>query len=254
MIYLRSFIYNILYFGLLGLGCIIVSILFFIPESWNVKFWNYGIVRINRFLLRVICGIKIEIRGQEFISQQGVIYAAKHESSLETYIMTAYLTRAVVILKKELTKIPVFGWAVHLYGMIKVDRGSGSVAMKQMLTESKKALDRQRPIIIFPEGTRRKPGAKPEYKPGIYFMESNLHVPVIPVALNTGLFWKKNSFLRYPGTVVIEFMAPMPTGLSKKEFMDELEFRIENKCKELNNEAIQKYPYVAPMMEKNSDV
>ena len=249
MIYIRSLIYNILYFGTLGLGCIFVSLFFFLPESWHARFWNYGIVRMGRFFLRTVCGLKIEVRGTQYIHQNdGVIYASKHESSLETYVITTILTRSVVILKKELTMIPIFGWALHLYGMIKVDRASGGAAMKQMLVESEKALKKGRPIVIFPEGTRMKPGAKADYKSGIYFMESNLKCPVIPVALNTGLFWKKNSFLRYPGTAVIEFMEPMPQGLGKKEFMDELEFRIENKCKELNNEALKKYPYVAKMM------
>ncbi|MDR1026449.1 MAG: 1-acyl-sn-glycerol-3-phosphate acyltransferase [Lactobacillus sp.] len=248
MIYIASLIYNIVFFSLIATGCIIVSVLFWIPQSWNMKLWNYGFIALGRFFLKAICGLEIEVRGKQYIDQNKGIYAAKHQSSLETYVMSTILKRVTFILKKELTYIPIFGWALDLYGMINIDRSSGGRAMRKMLEESKKAIKKNRPIIIFPEGTRMKPGAPCNYKPGVYFMYENLDLPVIPVALNTGMFWKKSSFLRLPGKAVIEFMEPMPKGLSKKEFMDELEFRIENKTTELNNEAIKNYPYTSKMM------
>ena len=120
--------------------------------------------------------------------------------------------------------------------MIPVDRSAGGAAMKNLLKEAKIRLAAKRPIMIFPEGTRVKPGTVSGYKPGLLFIAQNLKVPVVPVALNTGLFWQKNSFLRHPGKVIIEFMEPMPDNLDKKDFMDELQKRIENKCAELNAE------------------
>lgn len=127
--------------------------------------------------------------------------------------------------------------------MIPVNRAAGGSAMKAMMKEAKDRMSKGRPIIIFPEGTRCKPGTTKGYKPGLLFIAEQLKAPVIPVALNTGLFWAKNSFLRYPGKVIIEFMEPMPEIADKKEFMAELEKRIEGKCAELNAETLKNYPY-----------
>lgn len=200
--------------------------------------------------LKLIAGMEIEIRGKEYMKQEGVLYASKHESALETYCLSSYITKLVFVLKKELTYIPLFGWAQYFYGMIPVNRSAGGAAMKNMLKAAKNRLDDKRPIIIFPEGTRVKPGTINGYKPGLLFIAQNLNVPVIPVALNTGLFWQKNSFLRHPGKVIIEFMEPMPTDLDKKDFMAELQKRIENKCAELNAETIKNYPQAAKLLVK----
>lgn len=167
---------------------------------------------------------------------------------METYVLTNYIRRATFILKKELTYIPIFGWAQHFYGMIPVDRSAGSAAMKNMLRHAKTKTEEGRPIIIFPEGTRRQPGQEPIYKPGVALLYQHLNLPVIPVATNTGLFWKKSSFLRYPGTVIFEFMEPLPAGLDKQHFMSELQNRIEDKCRELNEETVKKYPYTKALM------
>lgn len=245
MIYLRSLLANIGVFGTIITGCVVTSIVGVFSPKATVKLWNYFFMPIAMWFLRIFAGLKIEIRGQEYMRQEGVIYASKHESSLETYCMSSYIKKAVFILKKELTYIPIFGWAQYFYGMIPVNRASGGAALKMLLKEAKIRMDAGRPIIIFPEGTRCKPGTTKGYKPGLLFIAEHLKTPVIPVALNTGFFWAKNSFLRYPGKVIIEFMEPMPEIKDKKEFMIELEKRIEGKCAELNAETIKNYPYVA---------
>ena len=148
-------------------------------------------------------------------------------------LLTNYLKSAVFILKKELTYIPLFGWAQYFYGMIPINRSAGSKAMKDMLTAARNRINLGRPIIIFPEGTRKAPREEPNYKPGVALLYNHLNVPVIPFATNTAYFWKKSSFLRFPGKVIFEFMEPMPTGMDKNEFMIELQNRIETKCKEL---------------------
>ena len=251
MIYVRSLIFSVLFFTTLGLFCVIGSLLFFMPEKWHVKMWNNIPMPFLRWALKIVCGLDIEVRGKRNISQNGVIYASKHQSAMETYVLTTIIKKGAFILKKELTYIPVFGWAQALYGMINVNRASGGAAMRNLLREARKALAKKRPIIIFPEGTRTKAGTKTEYKSGIYFLVENLKVPVIPVALNTGLFWKKNSFLRHKGKVVIEFLPQMPDNLSKQEFMSELESRIEAKCQEINAEAIAKYPDALKIYNEN---
>ncbi len=147
--------------------------------------------------------------------------------------------------------MPFFGWAQYFYGMIPVNRKGGAVAMKHMLSEVKKRTDKGRPVVIFPEGTRCAPGTTKGYKSGIFFLAENLHLPVVPVAINTGLFWAKNSFLRYPGTAVFEFLPPISAeGKTKEEFMLQLQSVIETKCAELNTEAVAKYPYVKKHLAK----
>ncbi len=248
MICLRSLLFNIVGYFTLALGCVVNSIIGAISPKATIKVWNYGFIPFFVWSLKNIAGIKIEIRGAQYIRQENAIYAGKHESALETYVLTNYIRRATFILKKELTYIPIFGWAQHFYGMIPVDRSAGSAAMKNMLRHAKTKTEEGRPIIIFPEGTRRQPGQEPIYKPGVALLYQHLNLPVIPIATNTGLFWKKSSFLRYPGTVIFEFMEPLPAGLDKQHFMSELQNRIEDKCRELNEETVKKYPYTKALM------
>lgn len=245
MIYLRSTIFNILNYSTLLIGVITSSIISaFMPQKWTIAMWNYGFQRLGRFYLKAICGLDIEIRGAENIKQSGVIYACKHQSAVETYFLTTYLKTATFVMKKELTYIPLFGWAFYFYGMIPIDRSSGSAAMKKMLRETKKALSEGRSVIVFPEGTRTKPGQEPQYKPGLAFLYQNLNVPVIPVASNTGFFWKKRSFLRQPGKIIFDFMPAIEPNVYKREFMQVVQEKIETKCDELNVETIKNYPSV----------
>lgn len=248
MIYLRSILFNIIGYSILACGCVINSVVGVFSPRATIKIWNYGFIPLLVWTLKYIAGIEIEIRGEQNLRQENCIYAGKHQSALETYCLSNYLKTASFVLKKELTYIPVFGWAQYFYGMIPIDRSSGSAAMKKMLRCAKDRLQQKRPIIIFPEGTRRQPGAEPIYKPGAALLYQNLNVPVIPIATNTGFFWKKSSFLRYPGKVIFEFMEPLPAGLTKQQFMAELQTRLESKCAQLNAETIANYPYVAKMM------
>ena len=156
--------------------------------------------------------------------------------------MSSIIKNATFIFKKELTHIPFFGWAIRFYGSVPVDRSGKSKAMKKMLSDAKTLLKIGMSIIIFPEGTRTQPGKNSAYKPGVFFLYENTDVPLIPVALNSAFFWKKNSFLRHPGKIIIEFLEPMPKGLDKQEFMSELKRRIEDKCNQLNQETIKNYP------------
>lgn len=250
MLYIRSLFFNIICYFTLAFGCLLTSIIGIFNRKIIIEMWNYGFIPFLLVMLKYIAGIEIEIRGKQFIKQEGVLYAAKHESALETYFLSAYIKKLVFVLKKELTYVPLFGWAQYFYGMIPVDRSAGGAAMKNLLKQAKDRISKGRPIIIFPEGTRVKPGTVSGYKPGLLFIAQNLKVPVVPVALNTGLFWQKNSFLRHKGKVIIEFMEPMPEITDKKDFMNELQRRIENKCHELNEETIKNYPEIAHLLVK----
>lgn len=250
MFFIRSLLFNITCYTALFIGCCVNSLIGVFSPRATIKVWNYVFIPFLVWALRHIAGIQVEIRGAEHIRQEGVIYAGKHESALETYILTNYIRKASFILKKELTYIPIFGWAQYFYGMIPVDRSAGSAAMKNMLRHAQIRIEQKRPIIIFPEGTRRRPGDDPVYKPGVALLYQHLNLPVVPIASNTGFFWAKSSFMRYPGKVIFEFMKPIQPGLDKKQFMAELQNRIEGKCAELNRETVKNYPYVADKLAK----
>lgn len=252
MIYVRSLAANILFFGTMLFGCILSPLIALGPKNWSVFWWDKVIMPTCLFFMKHVAGLKVEFRGLENIAKKPVLYACKHESSLETYSFTQAVPTTSYVLKKELTYIPFFGWSQYFYGMVPIDRKAGATAMKKMLKGVKQRISDGRPVIIFPEGTRCAPGTTKGYKSGFLFVAENLNLEVVPVAVNTGLFWTKNSFLRYAGTAVFEFLEPMKVdkNTDKKAFMEELEKRIESKCAELNAEAVKKYPWVKKNLAK----
>lgn len=209
-------------------------------KIWIVRgqtIWTNGII----FLLRTICGLRLEIRGQENLPDGAAVVACKHQSAFETMIFHRITRDPAVILKKELLNIPVYGWYCRKTKMIAVDRKGQAAALKSMLAQAQVALDDNRPIIIFPEGTRSAVDSDLPFQPGIAALYSKLKQPVTPVALNTGLFWPRKSFLCRPGKMVIEFLPPIEAGLDRRVFMAELKTRIETKTKELVKEGRTQY-------------
>ena len=233
-IFLRSLIANLWFYPMQAICFVLVIIVGIFSRKACVALWDKFLHPIVWQTMLKLSGIKLVVKGQEYI-KDGYIFASKHESALETYAYTAIIPNSVFILKKELTYIPLFGWGQAVYGMIPVDRGAGAKAMKSMVTGAKKRAAEGRKIIIFPEGTRCKHGQVKGYKSGIVFLAHELDMPVVPVALNSGLCWAKNAFMIYPGTVTFEFMEPMKLSdyAGKKEFMEALQKRIEDKCAEL---------------------
>ncbi len=181
----------------------------------------------NVWLLQGTCGIRVRWQGTEYISDTPVLYAAKHQSALETLALGGVINNTVCVVKRSLFYIPVFGWFLRRAGMIGIDRKKGRQSLRRMRTESLHAIASGCNLAIFPEGTRTAIGAKPDYKAGVYDMYKTLNVPVVPIALNTGLYWQRNRFIKTAGTATIQFLAPIPAGLSKAEFMHLIEQRIE---------------------------
>ncbi|MTW16828.1 1-acyl-sn-glycerol-3-phosphate acyltransferase [Rhodoplanes serenus] len=189
-----------------------------IAKSWG---------RTSLWLLRVICHIDVEWRGLDRIPSGALLVAAKHQSAWETFALLSLFDDPAFVLKRELMWLPLFGWYTWKAGMIPVDRSAGRGALVAMARAARALLDRGRQIIIFPEGTRQAPGAPPDYKPGIALLYAELGVPCLPIALNSGLHWPRRSFLRPPGTIVVEVLDPIPPGLPRRAFLEHLQESIE---------------------------
>jgi 1-acyl-sn-glycerol-3-phosphate acyltransferase len=222
----RSVIFNALFYLNLIVH-FIAAIPTLVMPRWGIlavaKFW----ARTNLWLLRAVCGIKVEFRGLEKIPPGPLLVSSKHQSLWETFALLLILRDPAYIMKRELMWIPFFGWYTWKAGMIAVDRSRGSQALTEMNANAGREARRDRQIIIFPEGTRRPPGAEPKYKFGVVHLYLEMGVPCLPVALNSGLFWPRRSIRRYPGTVRVEVLDPIPPGLAKDEFFKRLQGEVE---------------------------
>ncbi|MBE1237244.1 1-acyl-sn-glycerol-3-phosphate acyltransferase [Phaeovibrio sulfidiphilus] len=201
----------------------------------SARIWTGGLVGG----LRIITGIRYEVRGQENIPRDAAILAVKHQSMAETFLFHRLVPDSAYVLKQELTRIPIAGWYLLGSGAISVDRKAGGKAARAMLNEAKQRVDEGAQIVIFPEGTRVPPGERRPFQPGVALLYSHTKVPVVPVALNTGLYWEGRSFRKHPGTMVIEFLEPIPPGLPQREFLKLLEDRIDRHCQALLPEALR---------------
>jgi 1-acyl-sn-glycerol-3-phosphate acyltransferase len=226
VIFLRSVAFNALFYLNTFIYLMAALPTFFMPYRAIIavaKSWG----RTNLVLLRVVAGIKYEIRNREKIPKGPIIVAAKHQSAWETFALLPLLENPVFILKHELQWIPIFGWLTIKGRMVPVHRGGGAQTLAAMVERARIELADNRQLIIFPEGTRRPAGAEPRYKIGVMHLYAAEGVPCVPIALNSGLFWPRRSLLRFPGTVVAEVLDPIPPGLAKEEFFERLQSDIE---------------------------
>jgi 1-acyl-sn-glycerol-3-phosphate acyltransferase len=229
---LRSALFNTVFYLNLVLFMLVFFWLFFCPRSWamwGLKLWASTSV----WFLRAICGTRLEVRGLENIPPGPVLVAAKHQSLFETFAVLPLLADPAVVLKRELMLIPLFGWFARKFRMIPVDRGAGTTALKRLIARAREAVRDRRQVVIFPEGTRRLPGAPPDYKPGAVALYLNLGVPCVPLALNSGVFWPRRKFMRFPGTIILEFLPAIPPGEPRAVFSQRLERALESKAAEL---------------------
>jgi 1-acyl-sn-glycerol-3-phosphate acyltransferase len=226
VIILRSILLNTLFYVVL-LGYLVVAMpTLLLPRRGIVRLaQHWG--RTNLALLRIVCGITVEWRGLDKIPPGAVLVAAKHQSVWETFALLTVLRDPTYILKRELLWIPLFGWCAWRAGMIPVDRGGGKPALAAMAQRARAALMAGRQIIIFPEGTRRAPGAEPRYKYGIAHLYGEGVAPCVPIALNSGLFWPRRRFRRYPGTITVEVLDPVAPGLATDVFFAKLQHDLE---------------------------
>ncbi|MEQ9520792.1 MAG: lysophospholipid acyltransferase family protein [Parvibaculum sp.] len=236
MLTFRSILFNFLFYttsviaGLLGLPLLLG------PQNYAIRFMR-AVGLWNLWLLKIIAGTKYEVRGLENLGTSPVIVASKHQSMWETVSLLAIVDNPALILKQELLYIPLYGQYVKKAGMIPIRRSDGPKALRTMLRQADEAVKSGRHLIIFPEGTRAAPGARNPYMPGVAGLYGHLDVPCVPVALNSGLFWPRRQLQRKPGTIVVEFLPPIPPGMNRKAFMSELENQIEGATGKLLAEA-----------------
>ncbi|MES3026780.1 MAG: lysophospholipid acyltransferase family protein [Pseudomonadota bacterium] len=232
MIAIRSVIFVALFYVWSIIVAVGLSPFLLGPRSWAMELmrvWARGII----WLLRVVCDIKVEVRGKEHMPKGAALVAPKHHCMLDVFAQFAWLPDACFVMKKELTWIPFFSWWGMRAKMIVVDRAGHATALRKLIRDSKERFADNRQLLIFPEGTRSAPGAPADYKPGIAALYREIDVPVHPVATNAGVHWPKHGFMRKPGTIVFEYLEPIPPGLKRAEFMRLLQDRIETASNKL---------------------
>jgi 1-acyl-sn-glycerol-3-phosphate acyltransferase len=226
MIWLRSLFFNVALYGLTIVMCFLMAWVLLLPRRAIlsvVHLWLQQIAWIERH----IGGLHHRVLGREHIPTGACIIAAKHQSAWETFKLHLLFGDPAIVLKKELLNIPVWGWYLRRSGMIPISRAARGQAIPSMMEAAHKAAAMGRKIVIFPQGTRVAVGEERPYKYGIAMLYDELKLPVIPMALNSGVFWPKNSFLKKSGTITIEFLPPIRAGLPREQMMQYLEEQLE---------------------------
>ena len=195
-----------------------------------VKLWIFGIF----LLLKYICRITYEIEGKENIPNYPIIIASKHQSAFETFALFYICKSAVFIHKKQLVYIPIFGQYLKKINMISIDRKGGAKTMRRMMSDTKVKIASGSSIIIFPEGTRKKPGDKPDYKTGFIGIYKETNAKILPVAVNSGNFWPKQFIFKKKGNIIIKFLKLIQNDLERSKVLSE----VENKIEEATNKII----------------
>jgi 1-acyl-sn-glycerol-3-phosphate acyltransferase len=236
LVVIRSLTYFVVFYIVTALYLVLGSWLLIGPRPWAMKGLEiHG--RTCVWLLRLICGTKLEVRGHENLPRSGCLVISKHQSAWDTFGLISLFHDPAIVLKDELKWIPFYGWFCVKFEHILVKREKASAALKSMIRDARQRISIGREVIIFPEGTRTIPGAPPDYKPGYVALYEALGVVTVPLALNSGLFWPRRSLWRYPGTIVVEFLPALPPGLPRAEFRRTIETAIEAASTRLIEEA-----------------
>jgi 1-acyl-sn-glycerol-3-phosphate acyltransferase len=241
MITFRSLLFNVAFYVNL-----IVLMILGLPMMLRGRHGVFFMARLwgstSVWLLEKLCDLRVEFRGVENLPREGYILAAKHQSFLETFALLKYTPDFAIILKRELVYVPIFGLYLLVAEQIGINRERGHGALAQIVAKAGAVLRAGRQVYIYPEGTRRPPGAPPAYKFGVAALYAATGAPCVPVALNTGLFWGRRGFTRRPGIAVIEFLPAIAPGMERSAFAERLQSSIESACSRLDGEAIGRDP------------
>lgn len=236
---LRAFAFNLTFFigtvvfGIAGLPFLLT------PRRTAMRFGRFWAQAVL-WALKVTVGLDGDIRGRENIPAGACLIAMKHQSMWDTLMLPPLLGDPAVVIKRELQFVPFYGWYATRAGSIFIDRKGGAGALRRMIGDAKRAIAADRPVVIFPQGTRTAPGSPVSdapYQPGIAALYRELEVLLVPVAVNSGLYWGRRAFMKRRGRIVAQFLEPIPPGLPRREVMATLEARIEAATAALEAEA-----------------
>jgi 1-acyl-sn-glycerol-3-phosphate acyltransferase len=235
MILLRSILFVALFYVWSVICAIAMTPTLVAPRRWIMLVMRVW-AQVFMAMLQPICGVRVEVRGREHLPAGAALVAGKHQCMLDALGTLAIYPDACFVTKKELFAIPFFGWYCARAGMIAIDRGGRSKALKDMVAKAQQRMAEARQLIIFPEGHRMPPGETGDYQPGVAALYRALGLPCTPVATNSGRHWPAHGIVRRPGVIVYQFLEPIPPGLHRAEFMRILQDRIETASKALLDE------------------
>lgn len=233
---LRSLLFNVLMFTWTGLLCILLLWALLLPKRGFLAVIRWYL-RTLSFLEKTVLGLDYRVEGLENLPDGPVLIAAKHQSMWETMKLHLILDDPAVILKRELLKIPLWGWYARKADLIAVDRGGKGRAIASLIDGSRRIVAQNRPIVIFPQGTRVAPGQDHPYRAGIFALYETLDLPVVPMALNSGVFWGRRAFRKKSGTITVQFLTPIPPGLGRDGLAAQLRPALEGASDRLVSEA-----------------
>ena len=222
IIFFRSLIFNILFYIWTFFISFFSFPVFFLNRKFDVKVWFLWIKVTNK-ILKMVVNLDYKVKGSKNITSNNVIYACQHQSAWDTIILPYLIGDCIIFHKKSLLFIPIFGWHLFKLGMIIITRNKGANNLRRIIRKTKKAISKNRPVLIFPHGTRTLPNSTNKIQSGIVVLYKYLNIKVIPVKLNSGKYWGKNKFLKYPGKITVNFLNPIKPGLTPGEFRKKLE-------------------------------
>jgi 1-acyl-sn-glycerol-3-phosphate acyltransferase len=226
LLLVRSLFFTLCFYVWSVFWVLLILPLVLAPRRWMVASWRPW-SRVVMWLLRVVCDIRVEFRGRQHMPARRALIAPKHQCMFDVFAQFTVLPDSCFVTKKELMWIPFFGWYAHKARMIVVDRAGQAAALRKLVADAKDRFADERQLVIFPEGHRGEPGVAGDYKPGIAALYRELDIAVHPIATNAGVHWPAHGVLRRPGTIVYEYLEPIPAGLKRAEFMRVLQERIE---------------------------
>ncbi len=222
IIFLRSLIFNILFYIWTFFISFFSLPVFFLNRKFDVKIWFLWI-KITNKILKTVIRLDYKVNGLNNITSKNVIYACQHQSAWDTIIIPYLIGDCIIFHKRSLLFIPLFGWHLFKLGMVIITRNKGANNLKRIINKTRKAISNNRSILIFPHGTRTLPNSKNKIQSGIVVLYKHLNIKVVPIKLNSGEYWGRNKFLKYPGKITVNFLKPILPGLNPGEFRKKLE-------------------------------
>jgi 1-acyl-sn-glycerol-3-phosphate acyltransferase len=240
MSWLRALAFNLAFVVVTAVLGVAALPLLLAPRPWVMGFGRFW-AKIVLLLLKAVVGLDGEVRGMERLPTGPCIIAMKHQSAWDALILPIVLGDPAVVIKRELLFIPFYGWYAVRAGSIAIDRKGGGAALRRIVAAARRVTAAGRKVVIFPEGTRTAPGQRLAYQPGVAALYQALHLPLVPAAVNSGFYWGRHSFVKRPGRIILEFLEPIPPGLTRRQLMPKLEARIETATAALEHEAANAY-------------